>query len=536
MLAVSPVVVLSSDVDWASEACIADTVDMATSFGIRPTFFMTHESRLLEGLGAAGSVELAPHPNFQPGSTHGTNIASVIDHVMALTPAATGFRSHGFVDSSAISQAFKARGMSWDSNLCLYLQDGLVPLCHASGMTRFPVFWEDDVHMEHGGSWNVETVIARFLAPGLKVLDVHPVHFALNTPDMDFYRRHKDVLQGLDAAQIDRLRHPGTGTRTFVLELLNRLRQEGVLFTGFAELMQVSQSGDPDGRSTRLSDGDHRRYWQAAPDDRQRMLKEIYNQRDAADPYATSRDHNQRELEIFAIAEALDGARSDTILDLGCGNGWTLLSLGKRLPGRRLTGVDFAERLIEGAHALLVREREQLKSVPQFHCVDAIAHLDSLAPSSVDCVITERFLLNLPDKATQHATLRKIHDVLAPGGRLLMCEASLDGFRALNALRQGVGLDAIAETSADNVSANRFEDAEIERIATEEIGFRLLGKRGFSFFFAVSRALYPALIAPQPPRFTNPINDLARRIQERLPLAAGLGSNVLWVLGKAEQA
>ena len=63
-------------------------------------------------------------------------------------------------------------------------------------------------------------------------------------------------------------------------------------------------------------------------------------------------------------------------------------------------------------------------------------------------------------------------------------------------------------------------------------GFELVRKDGFSYFFAMSRALHPALIAPQKPKFASKINDLARALQMQLPFTPGVGSNVLWVLRK----
>jgi SAM-dependent methyltransferase len=349
---------------------------------------------------------------------------------------------------------------------------------------------------------------------------------------LEFYAPHRARVGALTRAEIDQLRHRGTGTRSFLDQLIPRLKRADVRFVTFGELMaQRDEQGDPSGRENRLGKEDHERYWRTDAETRQAMLRSLYNERDPADPYATSRDHNQRELEITAIGRALSAAGSRSLVDLGCGNGWTLISLGRRFEGMRLVGIDFAERLIGGAHTLVERHRADLKSVPEFHCGDAIAHVEGLAPGSVDCVLTERFLLNLPDEATQQRVLRSIHRALAPGGRLLMCEGSMEGFRGLNALRRAMGLDEIAETSADNVSARRFEDGAIEDFLGA-IGFALVEKIGFSQFFAVSRALYPALIAPQRPQFGAPINALARRLQEALPLAPGIGSNVLWVLRK----
>ena len=277
---------------------------------------------------------------------------------------------------------------------------------------------------------------------------------------------------------------------------------------------------------------EHEQYWSIGEPERQRMLKEHYNLRDAGHPYATSRDGNQRELEITAIQKALQAITPGRLVDLGCGNGYTLIQIGKHLPGWEFDGIDFSEALIDGASRLLGAAQGELHTTPTFHCGDAIAFVESLADASVDVVLTERFLLNLPSQTAQMQMLKDVARVLKPGGHLLMCEASVDGLNELNRLRVGMGLAAIQETSQDNLSAIRFDDHAIEDFV-RSIGFDLVSKEGFSLFFAISRVLHPALVSPDQPKFDALINDLARRIQELLPLTPGIGSNVLWVLKKA---
>ena len=530
-----PAVVFSSDIDWASDPCIEDTYAFACQFGIKPCFFVTHESAALARLARADQVELAVHPNFLPRSSHGNSPEEVIDHVMALVPEAQGFRAHCFFDSTPVTRTFRSRGLIWDSNLCLHLHEGIVPLRHCSGLVRLPVFWADDVHMTlNPDQWSVDTIIEHFLSPGLKILDVHPIHLALNAPHLKFYEEHRDQAKALTSTDIERIRYDGPGARTFLRDLLFRLRNADVRSYTFAEivgLLSDDKTAERDfGRNDRLTAEDHKRYWSIGSKERQAVLRNIYNKRAATDPYATSRDHNLRELEIAAIKASL--APTPRIIDLGCGNGYTLLSLGKVVEDCRLIGVDFADKLIEGA----IRQTEEmgsgLKCVPEFICEDAIEFVKKCDDASSHCVITERFLLNLPDEKTQRSVIKDIFRILKPGGQLLMCEGSLDGFRALNDLRRSVALEEIAATSADNVSSNRFDDKSIERFITEDVGFLLAAKLGFSLFFAVSRVLYPALIAPQRPSFGARINELARSIQQQSPFAPGLGSNVLWVLEK----
>jgi SAM-dependent methyltransferase len=137
----------------------------------------------------------------------------------------------------------------------------------------------------------------------------------------------------------------------------------------------------------------------------------------------------------------------------------------------------------------------------------------------------------MPSEQIQRDLVAEIHRILTPGGRLLMCEGSQDGFDALNDLRHAVGVDRIPATSADNVSALRFKDSEIEAYAAG-LGFSVRSKLGFAQFFIMARALHPLLVQPQSPRFDARINELAKEIQMHLPFEPGYGSNTLWILEK----
>ena len=530
----APLLVLTSDVDWASDACIEDLADAAAEFDIPVVFHATGESPALRRLHREGRAEIGLHPNFRHGSDHGNCEDTVLDHIRSLWPEATTFRAHGYIDSTHIIQRVREMGIEYDSNLCLYLQAQLKPLRHWTGMVRYPVFWEDDVHWTYGQSWDVDHSLATFLSPGLKVLSVHPSNFVLNTPNDAFYQATKSRAKHLSVADIARERFAGKGTRTFLLDLFARLRDSGIRFHTLRQahalcspaLLSECSHSDA-GRTERLSEAAHAEYWSADPATRQTILRNLYNGRNATDPYATSRDYNLRELEIEALQRNAVGSK---ILDLGCGNGYTLISLAKRTPAE-MTGVDFSERLIEGAKTLAQAVMPQ----PTFLCADAIEYVRAAPSASVDCIIAERFLLNMPDEATQRAIIREAHRMLRGGGRLLMLEGSRDGFVALNKLRAKNGLPEIHESSGDNLSSLRFDDAEIEQFIAS-IGFRLIKKLGFSDYFIITRVLHPRLVAPAQPAFKAKINEFAREIQLNLPFRPGVGMNVLWVLERGPNA
>lgn len=231
-----PVFVLTSDTDWASEFAIENLLGFTAERAIRPTVFVTHRSATLRRAQEAGAVDLGIHPNFLPGSSHGSDIDAVIAHSFDLVPGTKLWRSHAFVDGTHVALKLHAAGIRIDSNLCLYMQRGLEPLEHWVGIRRFPVFWEDDVHWHRGGAWSFAPTRDDFFSPGLKVVNVHPFIFALNVPDDRFYQSVKSNIPSLTADSAAALRWRGPGPVEFLTELTEAVRASGRRWYTLAEL------------------------------------------------------------------------------------------------------------------------------------------------------------------------------------------------------------------------------------------------------------------------------------------------------------
>ena len=535
-----PIFCITSDIDWASDYCIEDFLELTRSFEITPTLFATHESQVVRAFSDSNPDHLGVHPNFRSNSTHGTDYISVIDHIFQLYPSANTFRSHCFYDSSDILSEISRRGIKYDSNLCLHLQPNIVPLqMNIPNLTRFPIFWEDDWHWRQtGGDWELRHYLDAFTSPGLKIINVHPFVLSANVPSEDYYLKVKEHTKTFSHEDIDKIRYDGPGLRTFFIDLIEFLRSQNMRFHTLHELYHMFpvssflvSEDDTKGRASKFSDVDHTKYWQLSDADKQQFLKkEDYKQRNAKDIYATSRDFHARELEIQAITRGL--SKKGSVLDLGCGNGYTLISLAKRLKDWTMVGIDFSENLIDGARFLSEKEKNELKSHPEFICADAIQYINDLKEESIDYIITERFILNLPSAEWQRKIIQKIYKILKKGGRFLMCEGSEEGFRHLNDLREQVGLRPILASSADNISAIRISDDEFEKYVQSEIGFKILRKLGMSNYFIISRILHPLMVQPLEPRFDSNFNKFAKLIQEYSEFTPGYGSNVLWIMEK----
>lgn len=225
-----PVFVFTTDIDWASEHCIQSLLGDMRDRGVVPTAFATHTSEALSRAEAAGEVKIGLHPNFLPQSSHGETREEVIEHIFNLFPKARCFRSHAMVDDSHISMAMKARDILYDSNLCLYLQPGLVPLHHWTGIPRFPMFWADDIHWRRDGDFNFAPYEDLFFSPGLKIIGVHPFMYTLNLSDHDTYTAMKPNYRTLTKPQAEDLRSPGPGAQTFLHELIDAVQAKGYEF------------------------------------------------------------------------------------------------------------------------------------------------------------------------------------------------------------------------------------------------------------------------------------------------------------------
>jgi hypothetical protein len=227
------------------------------------------------------------------------------------------------------------RGFHYDSNLCLYMQPKCVPLRHSSGLVRFPVFWEDDVHWAHTGEWRFDSYAKQFFLPGLKIIDVHPFTIAANIPSRTHYLAVKTHTKTLSPDTVNEVRFPGEGARTFLLGFLEaavspkeRFYTLGDLYQMFSPDMQ-GRDEDAQGRHTTHTDEEYKQYWAMSEVEKETFLKRSYEQRRGTDVYPTSRDYNLRELGIFSLKRHI--SRKGKILDLGCGNGYTLLSLARDL-------------------------------------------------------------------------------------------------------------------------------------------------------------------------------------------------------------
>jgi ubiquinone/menaquinone biosynthesis C-methylase UbiE len=191
------------------------------------------------------------------------------------------------------------------------------------------------------------------------------------------------------------------------------------------------------------------------------------------------------DLEIRTILAHL--ADGDRVLDVGCANGYSSVAFAaqRRI---RLHGLDFVAEMIEQANLRCQGVKDRLRGEVSFGVGDITALPQPEVP--YDKVLVIRVLINLGSWERQLAALRGCARMLRRGGRLLLSEATIQGWEKLNRLR--------AEWRLAEIPMPRFNQYLDQDRLIREAGpeLELIGIEDFaSTYYVATRLLKPLLAA-----------------------------------------
>lgn len=214
-------VYLTFDIDWACDGVLLDTIELIEDADVSATWFVTHDTPLLQRLRDNPKFELGIHPNFnfllQGSSQNGHDAEEVIDRLLKIVPEAKSVRSHSMTQSSKIVQLFHEKGLIYDCNYYVPEQANILlrPWYLWNGLIKVPHFWEDDAVCIYEFNTPIKDLLLR---NGLKVFDFHPIHIFLNTELLDRYENTRSLHQ--NPKELIKHRYDGYGTRNRLIELL----------------------------------------------------------------------------------------------------------------------------------------------------------------------------------------------------------------------------------------------------------------------------------------------------------------------------
>lgn len=218
-------VAVTVDLDWACEPAIEETLDFLQGRGIPVTVFATHRSRRVEA--SLGEIEVGLHPYFAEDSSHGRTTEEIVRRVLELPHNLAAFRCHRFAASNETNEAMVRAGMRVCSNVCTDLE-ALPPFVERSGLLEVPISLEDGGYLLRKYPLEYhDRLEAAFTAAGTRVLVIHPMHFAVNTPHFGYMKEIKqsfsrEAWNEMNRQTLDGVRWRGRGIRDFIEELLSR--------------------------------------------------------------------------------------------------------------------------------------------------------------------------------------------------------------------------------------------------------------------------------------------------------------------------
>ena len=240
-------------------------------------------------------------------------------------------------------------------------------------------------------------------------------------------------------------------------------------------------------------------------------------------PKASWSDFRVIELEVVEIGKRLSDG--DRVLDAGCANGISTVQYAA-IKDVSIVGFDYIPAMIENARRQLAAVRDRLRGRVEFSVGNLLT--SEIPTGPFDKVVATRVIINLGNWETQLKGLRACTKVLKPGGCLLLSEASLQGWRNLNAFRREWGLPDIPMPAFNNYLD---EERLVHDLAPE---MEIQEVSSFSSTYYVGTRVLKPLLA----RATGVNVDVADPLMEwnrwfaSLPPAGDYGTQKLFVFRK----
>lgn len=226
-------------------------------------------------------------------------------------------------------------------------------------------------------------------------------------------------------------------------------------------------------------------------------------------PLATAPDVYYRELEMSSILAHLKDGTS--VLDVGCGNGFSTFGFARKLTHAQFTGVDYSESMIDFAGRAKVKEKKSVQKRLSFEVGDVLrlSTVSTLQGKKYDYIISERCLINLANWKEQERALLEMKKLLKKGGRIILTENTQEGLARLNGLRKQFGLSVITVRWHNYYMPEKnllpFLKKTFKVESTENCG---------NLYYILSRVVYAKLadMEGKQPDYLHPINEIASKL------------------------
>jgi ubiquinone/menaquinone biosynthesis C-methylase UbiE len=211
----------------------------------------------------------------------------------------------------------------------------------------------------------------------------------------------------------------------------------------------------------------------------------------------------------------------DTLVDIGCGNGYATAEYAKK--AKFTLGIDYLPDFIRLAK---IKYSKFIRSNKLDFKVGDILRLQQAVKNPVSIVVCERTLINLPTWSDQKKAILNIFQILKPSGKLLLTELTKQGHEMIDDLRYKLGLPQVEKYWSNHY----LDEPQFENYIKGL--FKIEYSQRFGTYCMISKAFYPLLIKPKPPRYKSKINKLAYEIAKIYPGITSPSHTKFYVLKK----
>jgi ubiquinone/menaquinone biosynthesis C-methylase UbiE len=204
------------------------------------------------------------------------------------------------------------------------------------------------------------------------------------------------------------------------------------------------------------------------------------------------------DIENQFIFNIIKRKKSNSMLDIGCGNGQRTLLFSKH--SKKTLGLDYSEQMIYEAKKNLETQSSLLRKNINFQAED----INLFSSNQLfDTIISCRCIINQTSTSNQIKLLTKLHNMLKPNGSLIIAEISKQGMQKLNGMRKKYDLPPM------NKRWHNHHIDEEKIFPKIKNNFKIIDVKRAGTFYFLSRIFYPSMIFPKEPKSESKINDLA---------------------------
>ena len=206
-------VIIGFDIDWAPDFILKDSLELAKTWGIKPTLFFTHESPLCNRIFKQNRFEFGLHPNFEKllsgDWSNGQDALEVLNRLDQSFPGVKIIRSHSLTTSSKLKALFNKASYEIESSFVTQGTGKRFPNYwdEWTGLRQVPITWEDDIWFSSDRKPVEIDMLEIVKKDTLNVLTFHPIHLFLNTVNHRHYEESKSWMG--HAANLMKCRNDG---------------------------------------------------------------------------------------------------------------------------------------------------------------------------------------------------------------------------------------------------------------------------------------------------------------------------------------